>query len=107
MYGDTRRIRALARAMRQRADAIRIDADGLAAHAQAAPWQGLAADAMRRTARDHAGRLRTCADAHHRAADALDRHAHAVDHVKEVLRSAEHRARELAELGLSIGLHLA
>lgn len=78
MYGDTSVIRGLARGMRERAGDIRAEADELAGRAEAVPWTGLAADAMRRLARDHATRLRSSADAHDTAADALDRHAREV-----------------------------
>lgn len=95
MYGDTSVIRGLARAMRERADEIRTDADALAAGAEGVPWTGLAAEAMRWAARDHAARVRDCADAHDAAADALDRHAREVDHVKDVIAGIEHGAMHL------------
>ena len=110
MYGDTRVIRSLARRMRERAGDIRAEADHLAGRAEAVPWTGLAADAMRRTARDHASRLRSCADAHEAAADALDRHAREVDHLEEVIAAIEHRVRHLIESATGVaGLvaHLA
>jgi uncharacterized protein YukE len=97
MYGDTSVIRAQARRMRERAGDIRAEADDLAGRAEGVPWTGLAADAMRRTARDHASRLRSCADAHEAAADALDRHAREVDRLKEVIAAIEHRALRLLD----------
>jgi hypothetical protein len=95
MYGDTSVIRGLARAMRERADEIRAEADQLLGRAEAVPWTGLAADAMRRLARDHAARLHSCADAHEAAADALDRHAREVDHLEELIAAVEHQALHL------------
>lgn len=92
MYGDTSVIRAQARLMRERAGDIRAEADELAGRAAAVPWAGLAADAMRRTAGDHASRLRAGAAAHESAADALDRHAREVDHLKCLIAEIEHRA---------------
>ena len=63
MYGDTEAIRGLARTMRGQATALRSQADGLFARAEAVPWQGLAADAMRARVRAQVGALR----AHRRA----------------------------------------
>jgi hypothetical protein len=97
MYGDTSVIRAQARRMRERAGEIRAEADELAGRAEAVPWSGLAADAMRRMAHDHAGRLRSCAAAHDAAADALDRHAREVDHLKDVIAAIEHRVLRLLD----------
>jgi hypothetical protein len=97
MYGDTSVIRALARRMRERGVDLRAEADELAARVESVPWTGLAADAMRRTTRDHAARLRSCADAHDSAADALLRHAREVDHLKEVIAAIEHRVLHLVE----------
>jgi hypothetical protein len=97
MYGDTSTIRALARGMRECAADIRAEADELAGRVDAVPWTGLAADAMRRLTRDQAARLRACADAHDAAADALDRHAREVDHLKELIAAIEHRAARIVE----------
>jgi uncharacterized protein YukE len=101
MYGDTSVIRAQARAMHQRAGDLRAEADDLAGRVEAVPWTGLAADAMRRVAHDHAARLRSCADAHDSAADALLRHAREVDHLKEVIAAIEHRVLHLIDAATS------
>jgi hypothetical protein len=95
VYGDTAVIRALARDLRIRAADIRAEADALAGRAEAVPWDGLAADGMRRLARDHATVLRCCASAHDDAADALDRHAREVDYLKDLIAAIEGRARGL------------
>jgi hypothetical protein len=95
LYGDTSVIRDLARSMRVRADDLRADADDLAGRSEAVPWTGLAAEAMRRAAGDHARGLRTCAAAHDTAADALDRHAREVDRLKELIAAIEHRTVRL------------
>jgi uncharacterized protein YukE len=92
MYGDTSVIRAHAGRMRDRADDIRTDADALLGSAEAVPWQGVAADAMRRQAREHASDLRRCAAAHDEVARALDRHARAVVHLKDLIADVERRA---------------
>jgi hypothetical protein len=97
MYGDATVVRAQARLMRERAGEIRAEADELAGRAAAVPWTGLAAHAMRRTADDHASRLRASATAHETAADPLDRHAREVDHRKEMIAAIEHRALHLLD----------
>jgi hypothetical protein len=97
MYGDTDVIRALARRLRERGVDIRAQADDLSARAEAVPWSGLAADAMRRLAHEHAGALRRCADDHEAAADALVRHAREVDRLKEVIAAIERKACHLLD----------
>jgi len=101
MYGDSSVIRCHAGRLRDRADDIRRDADALLASAEAVAWSGLAADAMRRLAREHASDLHRCAAAHDEAARALDRHARAVDHLKE--RIAEMERRVLGILDAATG----
>jgi hypothetical protein len=91
MYGDTTVIRALARRLREQGTQIRAEADSLLGCAEAVRWTGLAADAMRSLARDHAAHLRACAALHADAADALDRHAHEVDRLEELIARMEHR----------------
>ena len=92
MYGDTTVILALARRLREQGDEIRAEADSLVGHVDAVRWAGLAADAMRGLAREHAADLRVCARLHADAADALDRHAREVDRVEELIARMEHRA---------------
>jgi uncharacterized protein YukE len=91
MYGDTSAIRAHARRMRERGSEIRSEAHAVLRDAEAVPWTGLAAEAMRRLAREHAAELQACAAAHDRAADALERHAREVDHLKDLIASIERR----------------
>jgi hypothetical protein len=91
MYGDTSAIRAHARRMRERGGDIRAEANALLRNAEAVPWTGLAAEAMLRLAREHAAELQACAAAHDHAADALERHAREVDHLKDVIASIERR----------------
>lgn len=97
MYGDTSVIRSHARRLRERADEIRSEADALLGSAEAVPWAGLAADATRRLAREHAAGLRACADAHEDAAGALECHAREVDRVKDLIAAIERRALGLVE----------
>jgi hypothetical protein len=97
MYGDADVVRALARQVRARGADIRVEAGDLLARSEAVPWSGLAADAMRRLAREHAGWLRRCADEHDAAADALDRHAREVDHLEEVIAAIERKVRHVLD----------
>jgi hypothetical protein len=95
MYGDTAAIRGLARGLRVLGDDIRGEADFLLARAEAVPWEGLAADAMRHLARHRVAELRRTAGLHDEAAAALDEHAEAVDRVKRLIAAIEHRVRAL------------
>ena len=95
MYGDTSVIRGLARAMRDQAADIRQEADRLVARAESVHWSGLAADAMRRRARDRAAALRRTATLHEDAAEALDRHAAEVDRLQDLIAAIERRVHSL------------
>jgi hypothetical protein len=112
MYGDTSVIRDLARDLRERAVDIRSAADALVGQAERTRWTGLAADAMRAHCRDRAAALRVTATRHEDAADALERHAAAVDRVKELVAAIERRVRALVDgardrlAGLAGSLHL-
>lgn len=97
MYGDTTVIRRLASALREQATDIRNEADALVGRAEAVPWTGLAAEAMRALFRTHAGDLRTCANQHDDAADALDRHAREVDQLKDLIAAIERRVIHLVD----------
>ena len=100
MYGDTTVIRGLARGLREQGQEIQAEADALVGRAEAVPWAGFAADAMRRLAQDHASGLRTCAGLHEDAAEALERHAREVDHLKDLIAAAERRVlRMLDDVG--------
>jgi hypothetical protein len=97
MYGDTTVIRGLARGLREQGADIRAEADVLVGRAEAVPWTGLAAEAMRALSRTHAGDLRACANLHDDAADALDRHAREVDHLKDLISAIERRVVHLVD----------
>jgi len=72
---DPDRILALAALLARHGDLVRDETRGLVAAAEAAPWQGRAAEAAREQARRRAADLRRCADAHDDAAAALRAHA--------------------------------
>jgi hypothetical protein len=83
--------------MRERADDVRNEAAVLAERAGSVAWTGVAADATRRVLGEHTARMRGCAEAHDRAADALDRHARVVDHLEEEIALVERRALGLLD----------
>jgi ATPase subunit of ABC transporter with duplicated ATPase domains len=100
MYGDTTVIRGLARQLDEQAGEIVRDAHRLVAQADACPWSGWAADAMRRRSHERAAALHRAAGRHREAADALDRHADRVDQVVDLIAAAERRiSRLLGGLG--------
>jgi hypothetical protein len=95
MYGDTEVIRGLARTMREQGSALRSDAATLLRRAEAVPWHGLAADAMRARVEVQAGSLRRTAALSDAAAVALDRHADEVDRLKALIAEIERRVTAL------------
>ena len=95
MYGDTEAIRGLARTMRGQGAALRSQADWLLARAEAVPWEGLAAEAMRARVRAQVGGLRRTADLADDAAVALDQHADEVDRLKSLIAAIERQAMAL------------
>lgn len=95
MYGDTTVIRQLARALRHQAEEIREDARTLRRQAHEVPWQGRAADAMRARSEQRSATLRRTAEAHDRAAEALEGHAREVERRKQLIAQIESRARDL------------
>ena len=95
MYGDTEAIRRLARTMRDQGVALRSQAGLLLNRAEAAPWEGFAADAMRARVRAQVGALRHTADLSDDAAVALEQHADEVDRLKALIAAIEHQAMAL------------
>jgi hypothetical protein len=101
MYGDTEVIRALARTVRGHGTAIHAEAEELLGRAEAAPWEGLAADAMRLRVRGQVHALRHTARLHEDAATALERHADDVDRLKALIAAIEHQVMALVEAARS------
>ena len=95
MYGDTDAIRALARTMRDQGTTLRSQADWLLRRADAAPWQGLAADAMRARVRFQVGALQHTAGLADDAAAALEEHADEVDRLKALIAAIERKVMAL------------
>jgi uncharacterized protein YukE len=90
MIGDPSAIRALARALTRRAEDIHDLAGRVVDQADAVPWQGLAADAMRAAVQHGAAGLRRTAGLHEDAAAALERHADQVAAAQAAIREAVH-----------------
>jgi hypothetical protein len=88
MVIDTAGIRHLARQLRERAEEIRTEAARVRRRADAVPWQGRAAEAMRAHVDARLATLVATAGLHDDAAEALDRHARAVDAVAVVVGGA-------------------
>jgi hypothetical protein len=95
MYGDTEAIRGLARTMRDQGTTLRSQAGVLLTRAEAVPWQGLAAEAMRARVRAQVGALRRAAELADDAAAALDHHADEVDRRKALIAAIEQKAMAL------------
>ena len=95
MYGDTEAIRRLARTMREQSAALRDEASGLLTRAERAPWEGLAADAMRLRVREQTTALQHTAQLADTAAAALDRHADEVDRLKALIAAIEQQVLAL------------
>jgi uncharacterized protein YukE len=99
MLTDTTGIRHLAGRMRERAQEIRAEAARVRRRADDVPWQGRSAEAMRRQVGARLTTLAATADLHDDAADALLRHARAVDAASAVVGGATTAAvRELRSL---------
>ena len=92
MLTDTTGIRHLAGRMRERAQEIRAEAARVRRRADDVPWQGRSAEAMRRQVAARLTTLAATADLHDDAADALLRHARAVDAVAAVAGGAVSQA---------------
>jgi hypothetical protein len=97
MYGDTAAGRKRVAQLREQGGDIRALAARLVSQAEAVPWHGKAADAMRERIRERAAHLRTAAADHETAADTLARHLAEVDTLKEAIDVRAHKATALVE----------
>ena len=95
MYGETDVMRHRVGQLREQGADLRRLADQLVGQTDRIAWTGHAADAMRERARERATALRTCAERYEAAADALDRHADDVDHLKDAIALRERKAAAL------------
>ncbi|HEU5241622.1 MAG TPA: hypothetical protein VFU25_06395, partial [Ornithinibacter sp.] len=83
MYGDTAAGRRRVAQLREQGGDIRALAARLVSQAEAVPWHGKAADAMRERIKERAAHLRRAAAHHEAAADSLARHLAEVDTLKD------------------------
>lgn len=97
MYGDPAAIRRLAASVREQAVDVRREADQLVAAGDAVAWQSTAADRMRLRVRDRAADLRASATDLDDAAQRLDEHAAAVEHLVHLIASIEKKVTGLVE----------
>lgn len=97
MYGDTAAGRKRVAQLREQSGDIRALAARLVSQAEAAPWHGKAADAMRERINERASHLRAAAAQHETAADSLARHLGEVDSLKEAIDARSHKATSLIE----------
>jgi hypothetical protein len=97
MYGDTAAGRKRVAQLREQGGDIRALAARLVSQAEAVPWHGKAADAMRERIKERASHLRTAAAHHETAADSLARHLVEVDTLKEAIDVCAHKATTLVE----------
>src|SRR5919112_4550574 len=97
MYGDTAAGRKRVAQLREQGGDIRALAARLVSQAEAVPWHGKAADAMRERIKERASHLRTAAAHHETAADSLARHLVEVDALKEAIDVRAHKATTLVE----------
>jgi uncharacterized protein YukE len=98
MLADTTGIRHLARRMRERAEEIRGEAARVGRRTDDVPWQGRAADAMRAQVAARLTALAATATLHEDAAEALERHAHAVESLGLVTGAVSGAVHELGSL---------
>ena len=97
MYGDTAAGRKRVAQLREQGGDIRALASRLVSQAEAAPWHGKAADAMRERIKERADHLRVAAAHHESAAESLARHLAEVDSLKEAIDIRSHKATSLVE----------
>jgi hypothetical protein len=97
MYGDTAAGRKRAAQLREQAGDVRALAARLVSQAEAVPWHGKAAEAMRERIRERAGHLRAAAAQHDTAAESLSAHVSEVDRLKEAIDLRSRRAATLVE----------
>ena len=97
MYGDTAAGRKRVAQLREQGGDIRALAARLVSQAEAVPWHGKAADAMRERIKERAAHLRAAAAHHETAAESLARHLGEVDTLKEAIDTRAHKATTLIE----------
>jgi len=97
MYGDTAAGRKRAGQLREQGGDVRALAARLVSQAEAVPWHGKAAEAMRERIRERATHLRAAAAQHDTAAESLTAHLAEVDRLKEAIEVRSRKATTLVE----------
>ena len=97
MYGDTAAGRKRVAQLREQGGDVRALAARLVSQAEAVPWHGKAADAMRERIKERADHLRAAAARHETAAESLATHLGEVDTLKEAIDTRSHKAASLVE----------
>ena len=97
MYGDTAAGRKRVAQLREQAGDVRALAARLVSQAEAVPWHGKAAEAMRERIRERASHLRAAAAQHDTAAESLTAHLVEVDRLKEAIDLRSRKATTLVE----------
>ncbi|WP_210439495.1 hypothetical protein [Nocardioides xinjiangensis] len=97
MYGDTAAGRRRVAQLREQGGDIRALAARLVSQAEAVPWHGKAADAMRERIKERATHLRVAAAHHETAAESLARHLAEVDTLKDAIELRSRKATTLVE----------
>ena len=97
MYGDPAAGRRRVAQLREQSGDIRALAQRLVSQAEAVPWHGKAADAMRERIKGRADHLRAAAAHHEDAAESLARHLTEVDVLKEAIETRSHKATALVD----------
>ncbi len=97
MYGDTAVGRKRVAELREQGGDVRALAARLVSQAEAVPWHGKAAEAMRERIRERASHLRAAAAQHDAAAESLAAHLGEVDRLKETIDLRSRKATTLVE----------
>ena len=97
MYGDTAAGRKRVDQLREQGGDVRALATRLVSQAEAVPWHGKAAEAMRERIRERASHLRAAAAQHDTAAESLTAHLVEVDRLKEAIDLRSRKATTLVE----------
>lgn len=97
MYGDTAVGRKRVAQLREQGGDVRALAARLVSQAEAVPWHGKAAEAMRERIRERASHLRAAAAQHDTAAESLAAHLGEVDRLKETIDLRSRKATTLVE----------
>ena len=95
MYGNPAAIRRLAQKMRDRSSDLRRQGDDLVSRTESHSWVSLAADRMRESAAEMAGKLRSTAADYDEAAERLDAHAREVQRLLDLIEEIERKVTNM------------